>query len=148
MTINKKVTGTASSIPAGLAWGALISTAVTLAGAAVTAKLIDGEIIGWDQTGYAVLVILLLSAWIGAMVAAGKIKRRRIVVCLASGVAYMLILLCATALFFGGKYSGVGETALLILCGSIVAVFSEYPGKGRRKPVKTKGHTVKLNKIS
>ena len=148
MTINKKVTGTSSSIPVGLAWGTFSSTAMTLAGAGIAAKLINGEIISWDQAGYAVLTILLISSWIGAMVAAGKIKRRRMVVCLASGVAYMMILLCATALFFGGKYSGVGETALLILCGSIVAVFSGYPGKRRRKPMKTKGHTVKLNKIS
>ena len=137
MTINAKVTGTASTIPAGLAAGALVSGTMTLLGTLAAAKLIDMEILSWSQSGYAVLVILLLSAWMGAMVAAGKIKRRRVAVCVGSGVVYMLMLLCTTALFFGGKYSGVGETALLILCGSMVAVFTSEPGT-RRKSTKSK----------
>lgn len=138
MTINAKATGTASTIPAGLAAGALASGTMTLLGTLAAAKLIDMEIVAWSQAGYAVLVILLLSAWMGAMVAAGKVKRRRMAVCMGSGAVYMLMLLAVTALFFGGKYSGVGETALLILCGSMVAVFMGEPGKRRRKTVKTK----------
>lgn len=148
MTINKKVTGTAVSVPAGLAWGALVSVTVTLTGAAIAAKLIDREVLTWSQSGYAVLMILLLSAWMGATVSAGKIKRRRIAVCLGSGMMYMLILMCITALFFGGRYSGVGETALLILCGSGLAVFTGTTSKRKGRAIKAKRHTVKLNKIS
>ena len=148
MTINKKVTGTAASIPVGLGWGVLVSMTATLTGAAIAAKLIEREVLSWAQSGYAVLVILLLSAWMGAMVSAGKIKRRRVAICFASGAIYLLMLMCITALFFGGRYSGVGETALLILCGSGVAVFTGKTSKSKGRVIKPTGHTVKLNKIS
>ena len=132
MTVNRKPTGTASGIPGGLAWGTLASLAMTLAGAGITAKLIDGEILSWDDSGYAVLVILLLSAWLGAIAAAGRIKRQRLLVCIAAGAVYFGMLLLITALFFGGQYSGVGETALLIFCGSMLGVFTGYRGKTGR----------------
>lgn len=136
MTVNRKPTGTAVSIPSGLALGALWSVAVTLAGAAATAKLMETETLSWDSAGYAVLVILLLASWLGAMTAAGKIKRRRLLICLASGGIYFLILLASTALFFGGQYSGVGETGLLILCGSVLGVFMDFSGKSGRNRTK------------
>lgn len=137
MTVNRKPTGTAVSIPAGMTWGLLWAAGITLAGACLTAKLIDGYILKWEDSGYAVLVILILSAWAGAMVASGRVKRQRAMVCLLSGAAYFAALLLVTALFFGGQYSGVGETALLILCGSILGIFTGYPGKTGRKTHKT-----------
>ena len=139
MTTNRKATGTASSVSVGLTYGSLVFAAMVLAGCALAAKLIEKEILAWDQSGYAVLVILLLSSWTGAMVSAAKIKRRRLAVCLGSGVVHLLLLLCATALFFGGKYSGVGETALLIFCGSAIAVLTANRGNRRGKAHKRKG---------
>lgn len=133
MTVNRKPTGTASSIPAGLAGGTLVSAGITLAGALLTANLIGREVLSWNRCGYAVMVILLLSSWGGAMVAAGKIKRQRLLVCLGSGAIYFIMLLLATALFFGGQYSGVGETGLLIFCGSMLGSFVRLEGKNRRK---------------
>lgn len=138
MTVNRKTTGTASSIPAGLASGALVSIGMTLAGAFLTAKLLDSQILKWDNCGYGVLVILLISSWAGAVVTASKVKRKRLVMCLASGGIYFILLMISTALFFGGKYSGVGETGLLIFCGSMVGLFSGFPGKNRRKRRKIK----------
>lgn len=132
MTVNRKPTGTASTIPAGLASGTLAAVAMTLAGAAVTAKLIDAEVLGWDASGYAVLLILLMASWLGAMVTAGKIKRQRLAMCLSSGLVYFGVLMLMTALFFGGRYSGVGETGLLIFCGSMLGVFTGYGGKTGR----------------
>lgn len=136
MTVNRKPTGMAVSIPVGMVWGTMAAVAVTLAGAGLTAKLIDSQMLDWNSSGYAVLLILVLSAWAGAMVAAGRIKRQRMMVCLLSGVMYFGVLMLTTALFFGGRYSGVGETGLLILCGSMLGVFTGYKGKTGRKTVK------------
>ena len=133
MTVNRKPTGTASGIPAGLASGVVTAAAVTLGGAAVTAKLIDAQVIGWNASGYGVLIILILASWLGAMVAAQRIKRQRLAVCAATGLLYFGVLLLTTALFFGGQYSGVGETALLIFCGSMLGVFTGYGRKSGRK---------------
>lgn len=131
MTVNRKPTGTASSIPAGLGWGCAAAAAVTLAGTLIAAKMIDKEILEWSRSGYAVMVILMLSSWVGAMTASGRIKRRRLLICMAAGAAYMLMLVLTTALFFGGQYHGVGESGLLIFGGSILAALSQV-GRNKR----------------
>ena len=136
MTVNRKPTGRASSIPAGLGWGAAAALTMTVLGAAAVANMIDSSMMDWNQCGYGVLVILVQSAWIGAILAAGKIRRMRMTVCLAMGAVYFCCLMLMTALFFGGRYSGVGETALLIFCGSMLGVFSGYSGKTRRNRLK------------
>ena len=140
MTVNRKPTGIAVSIPVGVAWGAVAAIGTTLGGAALTAKLIDGQVLDWNHSGYAVLIILLASAWAGALVSAGRIKRQRTIICLASGVVYFMLLLISTALFFGGQYSGVGETALLIFCGSVLGLFTKFGGKTRRNRGKSVYH--------
>ena len=134
MTVNRKPTGTATSIPVGLAYGAVTATVVTLLLSAITAKLIDQELLGWEKAGYAVLLILLVASCLGAMVTAGKGKRQKLLMCLAAGGVYYGILLAATALFFGGQYSGVIETGLLVFCGSMLAAFTGNTGKKTRKP--------------
>lgn len=138
MTVNRKPTGTASSIPAGLAWGGVTALGVTLLGALVTAKLIDSGAMEWSQSGYGVMVILILASWLGALTAAGRVKRRRLMICMGTGAVYLLLLLAMTALFFGGRYSGVGETGLLILCGSLLGVFTQMKGKTGKKRKKTR----------
>lgn len=108
-------------MPAGLAFGAMVSTGMTLLLAAVLAKLIASEIIEEGNIGYGVMILLLASSFLGAISAYGKIKRQRLVVCLLSGVLYMVILLAITALFFGGQYDAVGVTLLLVLGGCLSA---------------------------
>ena len=137
MTINRKVTGTASAMPTGLAMGVMTAMAIMLTGTLMASMMIHKEILQWGHSGYAVMFILILSSLIGASVAARKVKRRRLLSCMVSGGIYYLILLAITGLFFGGKYSGVGETGLLILCGSTLGFLMKYPGKPeikRRKP--------------
>lgn len=133
MTSNRKPTGRASSFPAGLAWGTAAALILTGAGAAVTAVLVDREILQWEQIGYAVMLILLLSSWTAGMVTSGKIRQKRPSACLGAGGVYFVMLLAITGLFFGGQYSGVAETGLLVFCGSMLGLFLGYPGKNGRK---------------
>lgn len=136
MVVNQKRTGTASSIPGGLAWGALVGLLITIGGSALIAKLTDCGILQENKIGYGVMIMLIVSAYADAVLSWVKIKRRRAMVCALSGCLYMLILLAITALFFGGQYSAVGETALLILCGSVLAMLPALKGnrgQGRRK---------------
>lgn len=134
MVTNRKPTGRASSIPGGLAMGAVFCIAWTLLGAMLFAKLIDSGTIAETAIGYCAAGILLTGAFGGAMVSYWKIKRQRMVVCLASGAIYLLALLASTALFFGGQYSAVGVTALLILAGSgAAALLGLGRGEGRHR---------------
>ena len=135
MHIAKKVTGRASAIPVGLAIGALISLVITFAGAATTAQMVAMEKIGEGSIGYAAMLIAAVAAAMGAWGAYSAIKRRRLQICMMSGAFYFGMLLAMTALFFGGRYQGMGVTALMILVGcGIVALFpTKSSGKFKRK---------------
>ena len=140
MRVNRKPTGRAVSVPVGLGWGLLTSVVITLTGCLLAAYLINREILSWNYSGYGVMAILLLSAWAGAEVTAGKIKRRKAMMCLGAGTAYFLLLIAMTALFFGGHYSGVGETGLMIFCGSTLGILTGIRKKRRRNTVKFRSH--------
>ena len=117
MTVNRKVTGTAVTMPVGIAIGWGIGIAVTLVGSILVAKLISDEILQSSAIGYGAMLILLLASVLGAVVSIAKVQRRRLQVCLLSGVVYYASLLACTALFFGGQYQGMGVTALVVLAG-------------------------------
>lgn len=140
MVINHKPTGRAASIPMGLFIGSLFSAGLTLCSAAVLAKLVDLEKLAWNNIGYGIIVVLLVSSFSGAMIACHKIKRQRIAICAASGLIYFGLLLSVTALFFGGQYEAVGVTAALVLAGSLAAGLIEAYGNGSRKTPKRKWH--------
>lgn len=79
------------------------------------------------------MIILTAASWIGAAIAVSKIKRKKGIVCLLSGICIYGILLAITALFFGGQYDGAGETALLIGCGSVLALILRPNGRNVKK---------------
>lgn len=139
MVANRKVTGTAMSMPGGLALGGCISVAVTLLGSLLAANLISREVIPQSSIGYCSMVILLLSSLLGTAVAVRRIKHRRLFVCAVSCAIYYGLLLASTAMFFGGMYQGMGVTALVVLAGSgIVALLGlkgEKSQSGRRSKI-------------
>ena len=134
MRLNQKVTGTAAGVPAGLGLGLLISGIITLAGAAAVSHLIATEKMGEGTIDYAAMVVLTISAAMGAWGAAAFVKRLRLQVCLLSGACYYLFLLAFTALFFGGQYAGMGVTAVAVLIGcGVVAFIPRRKGQNWRK---------------
>lgn len=138
MVTNRKPTGRAASMPGGLAAGTVTAMGTTLMMAAVLAKLIETEVVPEGAVGYGIMATLILSSFLGAMVSARKIKRQRMLVCGLSAGIYFGLLLSLTALFFGGQYSGVGATALLVLCGGALAFFAGLSGErgGKRKKIR------------
>lgn len=115
--------------------GGICSLLITLACAAVLAWMVAEERMPETGIGYGVMILLLLASFAGAMVSWGKIKRQRMLVCVLSGAIYFGILLAITALFFGGQYSAVGVTGLLVLCGSALAAMAGLrQGRGTKHP--------------
>lgn len=123
-----KTTGTAMSIPVGIAFALLVSMIMTLAGAALTALLVSSEKIGEGAIGYMVILILAITSVIGALIAVMSVKRLRLQVSMIFGGSYYLLLLAMTALLFGGQYQGMGITAMIVLTGSALIAF--LPAKG------------------
>lgn len=131
MTINQKVTGTASTIPVGLALGTLGSIGITILLSAIAAWLTLSGRIPENSIGYCSMFILLLSSMAGSAIAIARTKRLRFQVGVAAGALYFLCLLAITALFFGGIYEGVGATALMILCGCGLVILLGPGGRNR-----------------
>lgn len=138
MVTNHKPTGRAMTMPAGLALGVAVSIGITILSSALIAKLVESERMQQTQIGYGVMVVLMASSFLGALLAAEKIKRLRLAVCALSGVLYFGCLMSITALFFGGRYEAVGVTGLLVMGGAMLAVLTGGAPKrgGNRRKVK------------
>lgn len=136
MVINRKVTGKAMPLPAGLGLGLGISMVITLAAVGILAGMVLKGTVGENAIGYGAMLIVPLSAALGALAAALAVKHRWLIVCAGVGGLYFVTLLSITALFFGGQYSGIGTIALLILLG--VGVAGLVGLRGEKKQFKPK----------
>ena len=138
-------TGKAESVPKGMAISVFASMLSTLVMSAVIAVALNNETITWKQAGFWIMGMLFVASFIGGKSACLAIKRQRFVVSVMSGILYWGTLLCITALFFGGKFGAVLETAGVIGAGSCTSALILLPNpdivQRRRRPT-----TVKLNK--
>ena len=140
MVSNKKVTGAATTIPLGLSLGLALSILITLAGAALIAYLMLKESVPENAVGYTSMIVLALASMAGSWLAAARIKRLRVQICMIAGACYYIFLLACTAMFFGGEYTGMGITAIIVfLSSAVVASIGVFGKKGLkikgRKPV-------------
>lgn len=124
-------------IPGGLALGILVSTVITLIGAAILAWLIAGGTVGEGSTPAGAATVQLISAALGALTATLCIRKMRLQMSLLSGLIYYLVLMGMNALFFDGEYAGMGLAALMVLIGCGIIAFlptkAVRTGKKRRR---------------
>ncbi len=139
MTVNQKVSGTASTMPAGLLKGAVAAIIMTIAGAALMSALIIREVLRETSIGYCAMVVLLISPLAGALIAMNAVKQKLAIVAALSAGIYYLLLLGTNALLLKGEYTGMGVTALLVLAGAGSALLLKL-----RQP-KTKRNRVRKN---
>ena len=131
--MNKKVTGNSSSLPIGIGMGVGLALLVTLIGSATAAWMISTDKIEEETIGYSVMVILILSSFLGSWIAVLKTKRLRLQVSFITGGIYYLLLLAITALFFGGQYQGMGITLMLVLVGCAITIMIGLRGQKMKK---------------
>ena len=134
----KKKTGIHISLPFGIGIGIVVSLVISLLGAAISAWMIAGETLGESSIPYATVVIVTVASLMGALVAAWLVKGKRLVLCAATGAGYYLCLIANTALFFGGRYQGLGISALAVLIGCAAAILMGIKGKKGTK------HKIKI----
>ena len=141
MVRNKKVTGTAKSVPVGIFIGTLAALGVTVTGSLITAWLVINEKTSENAIGYFAMLILLAASMAGAYTAQSLVKHQRMVICASVGVAYYISLLAVTALFFGGQYQGMGVTALTVAAGIGAVILIGLKGEnGHRRKFKKYGY--------
>ena len=120
--MSKKEYRNTMSIPAAVGVGTVISTIVMLIGAIVIALLISNELISDQSMDYGVLALTMLSAILGCSVSNVVAKRRLLIVSVCTAVTFLLVLISITAIFYGGQYSAIPVTALVILGGGVSSV--------------------------
>ena len=135
MKLSKHAPVYGENITAALGLSALSSITATIVLAAIIAFLMNTEKITDTSIGYSGMGILLGASFAGAITAEKRFNGNRLLAGLLSGVVYFLILIGVTTLFFEGGCHGVWANALMILCGSGIAVIFGKPaykaGKGR-----------------
>lgn len=117
-----KLQGKTKSMGAGLVLGVTLSLLVLLLGLAVLAKLMEQDKIAYSSMGYGILLSIIMASLAGSTMSICKIRRRKLLVAAAHAFLLWGVLLCLTALFFGGAYSGAGVTAIAIFCGSMLPI--------------------------
>ena len=110
---------TGKSLPVGVLLGVGVSVLVTVVGAVFVAWLISSEKTGEGSMNFLPKIIHIVASSLGAWTAAGLVKKQRLQICLFTGLGYYASLLAMAALFFGGSFSGLGITALLIAIGTV-----------------------------
>ena len=125
----KSRTGKAISIPAGLGLSLIVSITITAIITGIFSVMLQNNTLIWKNIGYWIMAMLLLVSFVGGKTAINRIKSNKYLISVMSGILYWTFLLCITALFFGGQYSSVYETAILIIAGSMTASLLHLPSK-------------------
>lgn len=120
MNSKMKIRMQSSNAVKPVVYGAGISMVITILLSMFVALLIQGERISEGSMGYAVMIMLLLASYIGSF-SACKMSTQRLTTSIITGGIYMGCLLVTGILFYDGTLQAVGETMLLILCGSVLA---------------------------
>ena len=113
--------------------GSITGILFLVGSAAILSTLILNGRISEGKINYFVLGIIVLSVMLGTIIARKNAGENKKVVCIITGIAIFCILLFITAVLFGGQYAGVGETGLLILCGSLLPVLVNRDGPKKKK---------------
>ena len=129
----KKITGRSPSLGKSVAAGVLLGAAWTVLCAVILAKLIDSGVMPMEKVGYGSMAAVLSAVFAGASLAGKKAGHMVIQAAAISGAAYFLCLLLVNALFFGGSYSGMAVTFVLIALATGLAILAAGKGSGRHR---------------
>lgn len=132
MKNKRKANGRAASVPGGMAMTAAASMILTVVLSVLIAYFLNQGKISWEQAGYWIMAMLFISAFVGGKLAYSAVKRQRLFISFMSGIIYWGLLLCITALFWGGNYGPIWETAGIIGAGCLTSALLKG-GRCRKK---------------
>lgn len=136
MAVKRKLSGKGVSIPAGVVIGVVTAVAVMLIGALSMAAMVINETMPIDGIGVGAMCAIALASAMGAWLACGLTKQKKLLVCGLTALAFYLVLLSITAVFFDGMYSGMGTTALMVLLGAGVTLLPGLRKKSGKNKIK------------
>ncbi len=128
-----KYTGRASSIPGGIAMAAAVSMTTTVVLSAIIANFLNNEKLTWEQAGYWIMGMLYFASFAGTKFAVAVVKRQKFAISIMTGALNWGVLLCITALLFGGNFGAVWVTFGIIVAGSCSAAMLTFGQKKKFK---------------
>lgn len=129
----KTQVGQAPSMAKAILWGTGIGILWAAVCAAIIAKLLDSEVLRMESVGYGSLIAHLTAVFIGSKAAMGKAGHMPMPAAAATGVCYYLCLLLVNALFFGGYFTGMGTTLLLVVLAAGASILTAGQGRGHKR---------------
>lgn len=127
----KQQTGRSPNLAKAGSVGVLTALVTGVLGTGVLAKLVDAEFMKLENLGYGILILHLLSVFLGARSAMGRGGHRANAAAGITAAGYYLCLLLVNGLFFGGNYTGLGVTLVLTLLAAVGAIGIGRKGRGR-----------------
>ena len=124
------------SIVKSLAIGLIVGLSCVVIVCGILALLITKETVKIELASYGVCAALSLGSAVASWIASIGHKEKILLLSGISGVAYLIMLLCANALFFGGQYRSFWVTAILVIGASMAVGIARFVGKeqsGRRR---------------
>ena len=131
----KKITGHAPPIWKTVTAGLMLGVGWTLLCAVVLTELVNREVLAIEDIGYGSMAAILSGVFAGASLAGRRAGNMVVPAAVLSGVAYFVCLLLVNVLFFGGCYTGVGVTLILVLLATGAAVLASGKGRGKSRGV-------------
>lgn len=134
MTKKHAVTNNVGGTGRALALGSAVSILTTLGLCAFVALLVDKQTLSYEMLKKLPLILTGVSCLVGTWIAGGLAKKQQMVVCLLSGMVYLLVLFSVTAFAFQGGYHGIAASSGVILgCSTLTGLLHAKGGKRTKK---------------
>lgn len=102
----------------GIAMGVGVSLLICVIGGLVCAWMVGAGRLEEGMVGYAAMIIWLLSAFGGSILAGTTVRDKLLVVCLLTGLVFYVVLILINFGFYGGEMEGMLPALGVILGGS------------------------------
>jgi len=113
--------------------GVSFAVGITVAGSYLIAYFIGREYLPESWIGYGAMILLILSPFLGCTLCNILDAEKRLLINVLIGMFYYGILIVMTAVFFQGKYEGIGVSGLLVVVGCGLSAFPKNKGRKRKR---------------
>lgn len=124
----KYQTGRSPSVGKAVLKGTLTAMVSAFVCAAVLARLVDEEALRMENIGYGILAAHVLSVFLGTWAAIGRAGKDGVPAAALTAGCYYACLLLVNGLFFGGEFTGLGVTVLLVGIGTLGSILISCRG--------------------
>lgn len=111
----------ATSVPITIGVGLLLSLIITVLAAVLIAMMVISERMEPGHIYFGSAATLLLASFIGALYVVLMMGEKKLLFSMVTGVAYFLVQVCVSMLFFDGMIANVWQALILVIGGSFSA---------------------------